>query len=128
LTIDDLSKVIERKLDINIEEAKRFANIVMDLFGFEDRIIDNILEQRDRQLFYLLEANGLLNTEREEITLHNGRRWRIHYWILKKPAILKHSQDKRWLNDRLNNTNVQHDNIYSYLSKDIWTSRKNSVS
>lgn len=128
MTIDDLSKVIERKLDINIEEAKRFANIVMDLFGFEDRIIDNILEQRDRQLFYLLEANGLLNTEREEITLHNGRRWRIHYWILKKPAILKHSQDKRWLNDRLNNTNVQHDNIYSYLSKDIWTSRKNSVS
>jgi hypothetical protein len=100
----------------------------MDLFGFEDRIIDNILEQRDRQLFYLLEANGLLNTEREEITLHNGRRWRIHYWILKKPTILKHSQDKRWLNDKLNNSNVQHDNIYSYLSKDIWASRKNSVS
>ena len=32
----------------------------MDIFGFNDRIIDNVLEPEDRQLFYILEEEGLL--------------------------------------------------------------------
>ena len=45
----------------------------MDLFGLDDRIIDNVLEHEERQLFYLFESEGILNTEREEISLHDGR-------------------------------------------------------
>ena len=28
----------------------------------------------------MLEDAGILKTEREEITLYDGREWRIHYW------------------------------------------------
>ena len=117
-------------MDIDEEEAKDYANIVMDLFGFHDRIIDNVLEQRDRQLFYALEAKGLLHTHREEITLHNGRQWRIHYWILKKDNIRRYSENKGWeqfQKQRSKQREPAPENIYSYLSKDIWSSRKNTI-
>ena len=117
---------IEEKLDIDTLEAKKYANIIMDFFGFEDRIIDNALEQKDRQLFYMLEAQGLLHTGRENILLPNGRQWRIHYWRLAKNTILRYSNNQ-WINTK-NKTSQpsQHDTVYSYLSKDMWTTRKNS--
>ena len=31
----------------------------------------------------MLEDAGLMETEREETTLYDGREWRIHYWLLK---------------------------------------------
>jgi len=98
----------------------------MDLFGYDDRIIDNILEHEDRQLFYMLESEGILNTEREEVFLHDGRIWRIHYWILKKKTILKYSH-RNWKNQEYTEKNteeIQRDNIYSYLPKYVWATRK----
>ena len=98
----------------------------MDIFGFDNRIIDNILEQKDRQLFYILESGGLLSTQREEITLHNGRKWRIHYWLLKKNTILHYSNTNSWMStqSKFKDIKKSNDNIYSYLPKDIWASRK----
>ncbi|MCU0799514.1 MAG: hypothetical protein MUC62_07570 [Candidatus Thermoplasmatota archaeon] len=69
------------------EDASNMAYHVLNFFGFGDRIVDNILEPEDRDLFYMLEDFGLLVTEREETTLYDGREWRIHYWLLKKHAI-----------------------------------------
>jgi len=69
------------------EDAQNMAYHVLNFFGFGDRIVDNILEPEDRDLFYMLEDFGLLVTEREETTLYDGREWRIHYWLLKKHAI-----------------------------------------
>jgi len=125
VTVNELSTAIEEKLDIGTVEAKKYANIVMDFFGFEDRIIDNTLEQKDRQLFYMLEAQGLLHTQREMITLVDGRQWRIHYWLLTKKTILRHSNNQLISTKHKNRQPSQHDNIYSYLPKDMWTTRKN---
>ena len=36
ITLNDLLTAIEEKLDIDTVEAKKYANIVMDFFGFED--------------------------------------------------------------------------------------------
>lgn len=83
---------IAARIDIDMESALKDANFVMDLFGFEDRIIDNILEPEDRQLFYILEEEGMLVTEREETTIYDGRSWRTHYWFLNKEAILKYKE------------------------------------
>jgi len=69
------------------DDAQNMAYHVLNFFGFGDRIVDNILEPEDRDLFYMLEDFGLLVTEREETTLYDGREWRIHYWLLKKNAI-----------------------------------------
>jgi len=125
VTLNELSTAIEEKLDIDAVEAKRYAIIVMDFFGFEDRIIDNALEQKDRQLFYMLETQGLLHTQREMITLVDGRQWRIHYWLLTKKTILRYSNNQLISTKHKNRQPSQHDNIYSYLPKDMWTTRKN---
>jgi hypothetical protein len=127
VTLNELSAAIEEKLDIDTVEARKYANIVMDFFGFEDRIIDNALEQKDRQLFYMLETRGLLNTQREMITLVNGRQWRIHYWLLAKKTILRYSNNQWMITKPKNGQPSQNDDIYSYLPKDMWTTRKNSA-
>lgn len=131
VTLNDLSIAIGIMLGIDMEEARNYANTVMDLFGFDDRIVDNMLEQRERQLFYLLEAVGLLKTGREDITLHDGRNWRVHYWILNKVVILQYSDSsnvKRLISrsDRDKKyRKFQQDTIYSNLPSDIWLKRKN---
>ena len=90
LTIDQLSKAIMKSIDrqdLKPEAAKQMATHVMNFFGYNDTIIDNILEPEDRDAFYMLEDLGLLVTEREETTLYDGREWRIHYWMFRKDRI-----------------------------------------
>lgn len=127
ITLKELSLAIERILDIDAVIARRYANIVMDFFGFEDRIIDNTLDQKERQLFYLLEAQGILNTEREKITLQDGRQWRIHYWLLKKNTIFRYLNNKCTNGKQKIGPPSQMDNVYSYLPKELWSSRNNAI-
>jgi len=127
VTIDKLSIAIKEKLDIDTLEAKKFANIVMDFFGYEDRIIDNSLNQKDRKLFYRLQTQGLLFTERERITLPNGRQWRIHYWLLAKKNIFKYSNNQFLKEKYKNGRKSLSEDVYSYISNDNWLMRKNSA-
>ena len=92
ITLEDLAMAIATRVGIDFESALRDANFVMDLFGFEDRIIDNVLEPEDRQLFYILEEEGMLTTEREETTIYDGRTWRTHYWFINKETILRYKE------------------------------------
>ncbi|MFO7678158.1 MAG: DUF6015 family protein [Thermoplasmatota archaeon] len=124
ITVYDLSTAIEEKLHINKKEAKKIAITILDFFGFDDRIIDNQLEHKERQLFYMLETQGLLTTQRELITLMDGRQWRIHYWILAKNTILRFSKHKYLSYSNKEMVASSNDTIYSYLNKDMWTTRK----
>jgi hypothetical protein len=130
ITLDDLSKAIANRVGIDIEEARRDAGFVMDIFGYDDRVIDNVLDPEDRQLFYILEEEGMLTTEREETTLHDGREWRTHYWVLKKNIIIKYSKEE---NKRIRSTfsekkqlakDISDEAIYDSLEEDIWITRK----
>lgn len=120
ITVDDLSSAIEEKTGLQSSEATRDAEFVMDIFGFNDRIIDNVLEPEDRQLFYMLEEWGLLTTEREETTLYDGREWRTHYWQFRKGEILGYAEQFR---ERMANQDEE-DSVYDELSDDIWASRE----
>jgi hypothetical protein len=128
ITLDDLSKAISNRVGIDIDEAQRDAGFVMDIFGFDDRVIDNVLDPEDRQLFYILEEEGMLTTEREETTLYDGREWRTHYWRLRKDTILRYSREangiRKYLIDKKQPVNVSDEDIYSTLEEDIWTTRK----
>ena len=98
ITIDTLAKAIQNGLSrprrkLSLEEAKMTAIHVLNFFGFGDRIIDNMLEPEDRDTFYMLEDLDILETEREETTLWDGREWRIHYWILNKDKIVEIATD-----------------------------------
>ncbi len=128
ITLDDLSKAISNRVGIDIDEAQRDAGFVMDIFGFDDRVIDNVLDPEDRQLFYILEEEGMLTTEREETTLYDGREWRTHYWRLRKDTILRYSREangiRKYLIDKKQPVNVSDEDIYDTLEEDLWTTRK----
>jgi len=87
ITREELIKAIESRLQLEEDDAVKSAEAVLGLFGFEDRVIDNILEPQDRQLFYALERAGFIRPGMEVVTLYDSREWRIHYWILEKGSI-----------------------------------------
>ncbi len=94
ITIDVFAKAIQNGLSrprrtLSFEEATMTAMHILNFFGFGDRIIDNMLEPEDRDTFYMLEDLDILETEREETTLWDGREWRIHYWVLNKERIMR---------------------------------------
>lgn len=129
ITLDDLSKAIANRVGIDIEEARRDAGFVMDIFGFDDRVIDNVLDPEDRQLFYILEEEGMLTTEREETTLYDGREWRTHYWRLKKDTITRYAKERTpehgTLIDKRQPKNISDDDIYNTIDDELWvTTRK----
>ena len=133
VTLGDLSKAIANRVGVDVEEARRDAGFVLDIFGFDDRVIDNVLDPEDRQLFYILEEEGMLATEREETTLYDGREWRTHYWQLKKEIILKYAEERTKqvrtvLLDKKQPIPVIEDtskeDIYDQLEDDIWSTRK----
>jgi len=128
ITLNDLSKAISNRMDVDQRRASRTAGFVLDLFGYDDRIIDNYLDPEDRQLFYILEEEGMLATGREETTLYDGREWRTHYWKLKKNTILKYAmkenkkEETAYTNKQSTKTSKK--NIYNTLSEDAWEKRK----
>ena len=122
VTLEDLQMAIANRIGIPEEEAHRDANFVMDIFGFDDRVIDNDLEPEDRQLFYILEEEGMLTTEREETTLYDGREWRTHYWLFKKDAIKDMSEKEREMR-RLKRSLPNEEDVYRGLPEELWSSR-----
>ncbi len=97
--LKELSIAISKGLSLqnrsmNEEEAVDAAEHLINFFGYSDRVIDNMLEPEDRDSFYTMEDIGVLQTEREETTLYDGREWRIHYWILNVPHIILLSKMK----------------------------------
>jgi hypothetical protein len=87
---DSLAKAIRRSVGhegMRPEDARAISAHVLNFFGFNERIIDNVLEPDDRDTFYMLEDSGILETERDETTLYDGREWRIHYWMFRKDRI-----------------------------------------
>jgi hypothetical protein len=94
---DSLAKAIRRSVGhdgMRPEDARAIAAHVLNFFGFNERIIDNVLEPDDRDTFYMLEDTGILETERDETTLYDGREWRIHYWMFRKDRIFELAREE----------------------------------
>ncbi len=122
LTVQQLSSAIMKSIDrqdIHPEAANQLATHVMNFFGYNDTIIDNILEPEDRDAFYMLEDLGLLMTEREETTLYDGREWRIHYWLFRKEKIDELVDDA----DPFETEEDELSSVYDEIPEDIWSTR-----
>ena len=129
ITLNVLSQAISNRLGIEKMQAWKVAGFILDLFGFDDRIVDNILEPEDRQLFYFLESEGILTTGREVTLLYNGREWLTHYWELNKSTIVRYVHEKKrkdigFLINKKSLKNISPKNVYSNLSDEVWFSRK----
>jgi hypothetical protein len=98
------------------DESSYLAEHILNFFGYSDRIIDNVLHPEDRDTFYMLEDAGLMETEREETTLYDGREWRIHYWLLKVSEI----QRRRDAGPKYAPEDME-PSVYDEVPDDVWS-------
>ena len=122
LTLEELRKALAFKLDkkgLSKENIDKLAEYLMNFFGYDDYVSDNKLNAKDRDVFYMLEEEGLLKTLRDEVTIQKGKVWRIHYWVLKKNEIMKLAKAKR-----IEKTEENKYKIYEDLSEEVWQTRK----
>jgi hypothetical protein len=118
VTLEVFTNAIVNRIGVDEADARHDANFVMDIFGFDDRIIDNVLEPEDRQLFYILEEEEMLRTEREENTLYDGREWRTHYWIFNKDNIFRYAKEG---NSKKEKKEESVDALYESISDEEWS-------
>ena len=97
------------------EQILKMADDIITLFGFDNAVIDNRLEPKQRDLFYKLEETGLMHTQQEEVTLAKGKVWRLHYWFLNRELILKLS---RGLEDKVEADEFA---VYAEMEEEVWT-------
>lgn len=117
VTVEELTKAIRRTLvahgKLPDELAEDVAIQVLNYFGSESVVLDNILASEDRDIFYKLEEEGLLSSEVENTTVDKGKNWRIHYWLLNKGAVLQQES----LND---GEDTGPESLYRKLSQEGW--------
>jgi hypothetical protein len=132
IRLHDLIKTIQKKLNISEKEARGYAEIIMDMFGYDDCILDNNLDHADRRLFYRLEAEGILSTRRDEAILSDGSNWRIRYWVFEKNILFSSEIKKKVKLARMKKKHpvktippYDPNALYSSLPETAWTTRKN---
>lgn len=118
ITIKTFKKALANSIALRLNwsegDTKEAAELVLSFFGFEDSIIDNLLKPKDRDIFYKLETEGLLKTFEEEVQIQKGKLWRIHYWMLNKPRIMKLAKGP----DEVKKQTIGE--FYDSMSDDIW--------
>ena len=124
ITINILKKAIQNKMRIDEEIARKDAESVLDFFGFQDRILDNALEPKDRQIFYELEKVGILSSERETVILSNSREWTLHYWLVNRKKIIECAQENRILQKNILPQKQAIKSIYDTITETMWNTRK----
>ena len=70
ISLETITRALNRKLTkkgIPPENIENIATYLMNFFGFDDYVIDNVLNSKDRDVFYMLEEEGLLKTESDEV-------------------------------------------------------------
>lgn len=119
LTLEELALAIKNSIDeddMPDDQARELAHRVLNFFGHSERMVDNILEPIDRDPFYMLEDAGILTTEMEEITLYDGREWRIHYWLLRYDRIRELIERKASAGSR----DASCSSFYDSLAEEVW--------
>ena len=99
------------------EEIADLADYVLSFFGFENEVIDNRLTAEDRDVFYMLEEEGILKTTQEQINLKRGKLWRIHYWVLKGELINELAMQKH--PEKIIGNEMEE--LYADVDDDMWS-------
>jgi hypothetical protein len=119
VTLKDLKKALFKKLEkrgMTQDQVDNLAEYLMNFFGYDDYVTDNKLNTKDRDVFYMLEEEGILKTLSEEVMLKRGKLWRIHYWVLRKRDILRLARSKSETVPDKDEYGV----VYKDLSEDLW--------
>jgi len=87
--VDLIVAVLMKDAYYERENAFGVAMRIMNYFGYSDEIIDNMLDNDDRKLFYFMQDLEILGTRWEEMQLLSGKNWRIFYWLFKESVMRK---------------------------------------
>jgi len=105
------------KKGMDEQTIRALADYLLNLFGYEDCIVDNILSPSDRNVFYMLEDEGILGIKEEEVAIKKGKIWRLYYWFFKKERI---AQLISTLTGK-ETEDIQHDYaIYEKVPQHVW--------
>ncbi len=118
VTLNELRKALKKTMGqkgMEEEDIGKLADYLLSVFGYSEEVVDNRLTMEERDVFYMLEEEGLLTTRQEEVHLKKGKLWRIHYWILKTDYIKKLSSAEKKENG------ADYKDVYSSVSEDIWS-------
>ncbi len=121
VTFDDLVAALRATLGkkgMAEDDVRKLAIYLLNFFGYSDYIIDNILNTEDRDVFYMLEEEGLLTTEREEIYILKGKVWRIHYWMLRKRKIIELARGE---DEKKKVKKEDEYSVYDDMPEDLWS-------
>lgn len=118
VSLDELTEALRRTLGkkgMPEKEVVALAEYIISFFGFTEEVIDNRLDVDDRDVFYMLEEEGLLTTRQEEIHIKRGKLWRIHYWVLRTVFI------KQLAHEEVADDEVDHQLLYSSMAEEVWS-------
>ncbi|UCD04074.1 MAG: hypothetical protein JSW73_00280 [Candidatus Woesearchaeota archaeon] len=88
--------MVNKNEDLDVGSTLYDAYNVVPFFVGFSRIIDNVLDKIDRQLFNLIESEyGYIvsSGSGEDTTLYDGREWRTHYWYVRTKKIIKNARE-----------------------------------
>lgn len=115
LDLNVLERALKHKIEISEEMARELAVRVMNYFGFGSDMLDNMLNQEDRRLFYFLQDLGLLETHWDETFLPtSGKSWRIFYWRLNLPKIRENAKVPE-------EEEQEEEGLYDTLPENVWS-------
>jgi len=120
ITVEDLERaigIVLEKHDMDPALAEDMSEKVMNLFGYDKTITDNLLSPDERDTFYKLQDLDILFTEEETTNLPSGKKWRIHYWVLNESKIRDLLEKDQEGEDE---EETEKKTIYDELSDEVW--------
>ena len=95
MDFDTMNKVLI-KLGYSKKDASDTATQILNYFGYSDRLLDNMLSNKERDMFYQWEDDGIVTWGKEfELYVPRGydpmplrpkksqRNWRVYMWKLR---------------------------------------------
>jgi hypothetical protein len=119
LTFSELKGALRALLGpkgMTAQEAADLAEYLLGFFGFGSEVVDNALQPDDRDVFYMLEEEGLLGTRQEEVLLAPGKLWRLHYWTLRKDRIAAALEETE-------EEGEGYEDLYDSVPMEVWVRR-----
>jgi len=105
-----LVKALQKKFNMQTEDAKKLAKTVEGIFDGKKEIEDMSIDKYSRALFYELQREKLLKIRREEIK-EKGKFIRKYYWSFDNNMIKQAAEEKK---------KKEEFSIYNKIPKDAW--------
>lgn len=114
IDMETLGRALKNSIAMGLDDSatSRLAECVLNLFGYGDYLPDNRLTPAERNLMYYLEDEGFVTMRDEEVRLHDGKRWRLNYWVLKRDQIRRRASFPAIHGEEVD--------IYQILGEEAW--------